>query len=228
MPAIKIDTCYLKEILEKMPDLPPHNWLISGLECYDCCGWDGSEKWAEYELFLTDEQLKKDVNLRNMQIIWGVFSAVPVTYTKEEVYACELPDVESPRYMSNHIVPQNTLAVLEIYVDDGSFMIISARNAAFLEPFHDLPYEIRDEEKDNQAMNAILRRIQDKLREMNPDVDPQLANEVQWKCWHALFYQNTEAVGDTKLCTTIEKLYGQVCEPEYRCFYTFWDPYAQK
>lgn len=68
MPSIYIETCFLKDILAAIPELPPHNWLITDLECYDNSGWDGCEKWAKTELFLTDEELRRDINLRNMQM----------------------------------------------------------------------------------------------------------------------------------------------------------------
>lgn len=59
MAAISIQTGFPKEILAKPPEMPPHNWLISGLDCVDHCGWEGCEKWAQETLFLTDEPLKK-------------------------------------------------------------------------------------------------------------------------------------------------------------------------
>ena len=77
MPCVFLETSHFKEILASLPELPPHNWLITDLDCCDYCGWDGCEKWAERELFLTDEELLHDINLRNMQMIWGVFSAIP-------------------------------------------------------------------------------------------------------------------------------------------------------
>lgn len=134
MPAIKIDTSRLKEVLHALPELPPHNWLITELDCLDYCGWEGCEKWAKYELFLTDTELKRDVDLRNMQIIWGVFSAIPATYTKEEIDAYERPTVDAP----NHILPQHPLAVLEICVCDGWYLLVSSENEKMLEPLYKL------------------------------------------------------------------------------------------
>ena len=169
MPAIYIDTCYLKDILAALPKLPPHNWLITDLECYDYCGWAGSERWAETELFLTDDELRRDINLRNMQIIWGVFSATPTDHSKEEIYKYPLPESENPYYMSNRIVSQHPLAVLELYVDDGSFTFVSAHDSALLQLLYNLPYKIHDEQADNQRLNSQLRRIQDMLRTQVPD-----------------------------------------------------------
>lgn len=39
MPAVWLDTSYLKEILASLTELPLHNWLTSGLESYDYCSW---------------------------------------------------------------------------------------------------------------------------------------------------------------------------------------------
>ncbi len=58
MPCVYGKTSQFKDIPSALPELPTHNWLITDLECYD--------KWAERELFLTDEELRQDVNLRNM------------------------------------------------------------------------------------------------------------------------------------------------------------------
>ena len=44
MPCVYVETSHFKDILAALPELPSHNWLITGLECYDHCGWDGCEK----------------------------------------------------------------------------------------------------------------------------------------------------------------------------------------
>ena len=124
MPCVYIETGVFKEILAALPELPPHNWLITDLDCFDYCGWEGCEKWAKQNLFLTDEELRRDINLRNMQMIWGVFSAIPAKYTKEDIYQYPLPESMTPHYLSNKIVPQHPLAFLELYADDGSFTYV--------------------------------------------------------------------------------------------------------
>ena len=198
------------------------------MECYDYSGWDGCEKWAERELFLTNEELRRDVNLRNMQIIWGVFSAIPAEYSKEDIFKHPRPESETPRYMSNRIVPQHPLAVLELYVDDGCFTFVSSHDAALLEPLYKLPYETRDEEADNKVMNTQLCRIQDILRREAPDVSPEVANEVRWKVWHSLFKSSDSVVDDEKLYSAVMTEYHKqlLSERNYRT--TYWDPYTQK
>lgn len=228
MPCVFVDTCYLKEILATLPELPPHNWLITDLECYDCSGWDGCEKWAERELFLTDEELRRDIDLRNMQIIWGVFSAIPAEFSKENIYKYPLPESENPRYMSNRIVPQHPLAILEFYVDDGCFTFVSSHDPTLLEPLYKLPCETHDEEASNKVMNARLCRIQDMLRKEVPDVSPEVANEVQWKVWWAFFKNSNGAVDDVTLHSAVMKEYQIQRLPGRKYRTTYWDPYTQE
>lgn len=228
MPCVYVETSQLKDILAAIPDFPPHNWLITDLECYDCFGWDGCEKWAENKLFLTDEILRRDINLRNMQIIWGVFSAVPVEYSKADIYSYPLPESENPYYMSSRIVPQHSLATLEFYVDDGWFTFVSAHDAALLEPLYALPYKTRDEEASNKILNAQLRRIQDTLRKEIPDVSPKVANEVQWNVWRTLFNGNDHTADDATLHSAVMKEYRIQILPGHSYQTTFWDPYTQK
>ncbi len=227
MPCVFVETSQFKDILAALLELPPHNWLITDLECYDNRGWDGCEKWAERELFLTDEELLRDINLRNMQIIWGVFSAIPVEYTKEDICKYPLPESENPRYLSNHIVPQHPLAFLELYADDGWFTYVSSHDPTLLEPLYRLPYEVHDEEVDNKITNAQLRRIQDVLRKEVPDVSKEVANEVQWKVWHALFKESSHMVDDAKLHTAVMEEYRKQLLPGRNYRTTYWDPYAQ-
>lgn len=227
MPCVYIKTSRLKNILNALPELPPHNWLITDLECYDYCGWDGCKKWAERELFLTDEEFLRDINLRNMQMIWGVFSAISTEYSKEDIFKHPLPESENPRYMGTRIVPQHPLAFLELYADDGCFTYVSSHDASFLEPLYQLPYKVRDEEVDNKVMNAQLRRIQDTLRKEVPDVSPEVANGVQWKVWWALFKNKTDDVDDAKLYTAVMKEYYAQLLPDRNYRPTYWDPYTQ-
>ena len=227
MPCVYVETSQFKDILSALPELSAHNWLITDLECYDNRGWDGWEKWAERELFLTDEELRRDINLRNMQIIWGVFSAIPAEYSKEDIYKYPLPESENPRYMSSKIVPQHPLAFLELYADDGWFTFVSSHDTSMLEPLYQLPYKVRDEEADNKVMNAQLRRIQDMLRKEAPDVSPEVANEVQWKVWHALFKGNDSMIDDAKLYSAVMKEYHFQLLPGHNYRTTYWDPYTQ-
>lgn len=227
MPCVFIETSRIKDVLFALPELPPHQWLISGLECYDYHGWDGCEKWAEQELFLSSEQLRHDAALRDMQIIWGVFSAIPVEFSKAAVGHSPLPEVETTRYMADQIVPQHPLALLELYFADSSYVLVSARDASLLAPLYQLPYPVRDEEADNRKTNAQLRRIQDLLRQAVPDVTPDAANNVQWTIWHKLF-RDGQDVSPAALQKAVAEVYHALSvSGGARTEYTRWDPYLQ-
>ena len=231
MPALFIDSCSnLKSILEKSESLPPHYWLVSYLECYDTSGWDGCEKWGKCSFILTDEELKKDIYLRDMQFIWGVFSAIPNEYSPKEIEKYTLPELENPNYMANHINPQHPLACLEISIWDGSYTYICAHDEDILKPFEEVPYKVIDAEKDNQTMNGELCRIQDILRGMVPNVSEAVANDLQWECWHTLFREKAgkSEISDEKIERTIKKAYGKISTEGYRFRYTYWNPYDQK
>lgn len=231
MPALFIDSCsQLKSILEKSESLSPHNWLISYLECYDTIGWEGCEKWEKQSLILTDEELKKDIYLRDMQFIWGVFSAIPTEYSQKDIEKYALPELENPNYMANHINPQHPLAFLEISVWDGCYTYVCAHDENLLNPFKEVPYKVIDAEEDNKTMNKELCRIQDILRNMVPDVSEAVANDVQWECWHTLFREKKGKAefSDKKVQKIIEVAYKKVSAKEYRFRYPYWNPYNQK
>lgn len=228
MPAIFINGCnQFQEISKLIGTLPPHNWLVSNLDCFDCFGWDGCEKWANETMILTEEEFRKDIMLRNPWFIWGAFSAITIEHTKEEIYSYELPWLENPYYMSSMIIPQHPLAFLEISVFDGCYTIVSSKDKKIIEPLYLMQGDVHDEEASNQRMNAELRRIQDILRAMVPDVLPEIANEVQWKCWHALFRERIGNVFDSILKCEVEKWYEHITKSAYKCNTTFWDPYTQ-
>mgnify|MGYP007047909265 CR=1 FL=1 len=228
MACISVDTCQFRNILAALPELPPCNWLITDLECYDTSGWDGCEKWARRELFLTDGTLRRDVKTRDMQFIWGVFSAIDAEYSENAVRRYPLPEAETPRYMSNSIFPQHPLAFLELYAEDGCLTFVSARKSSLLEPLYRLPCEVRDEEADNRVMNAQLCRIQDTLRQTVPEVSPQIANAVQWQVWWALFRKKTGSISDQALhAAVMAEYHAQRLSPS-RFPAPYWDPYAQK
>lgn len=231
MPALFIDSCsHIKSILQKTDTLIPHNWLISYLECYDTVGWDGCEKWENRTLILTDEELKNDVYLRDMQFIWGAFSAIPKEYSRKDIEKYAYPELEKPDYMANHIVPQHPLAFLEISVWDGSYTYVCAHDKSLLQAFYSLPYDVIDAENDNKAMNKELCRIQDTLRNMVPNVSDAVANDVQWECWLALFRDKKRRaeVSDKKIEKVVKAVYKKVSAQGYWFRHTYWNPYDQK
>lgn len=229
MPAVHIASCSQpKSILSCMGDLSSYTFLISYLECYDTEGWEGCEKWSGSSLLLPGDELKRDVDLRDMWFMWGAFSAIPSKYTKEEILAYPLPSLEDPRYMAERIVPQHPLAVFEISVWDGCYTYVSASDEQLLRPLYGLPYKVTDAEAENRRMNRELRRIQDALRRIAPSASAAAANEVQWRCWHELFRDKETDVSEDALLCEVEKQYGEVSADGYWFRYTAWDPYKQE
>lgn len=136
------------------------NWLMTDLECYDYEGWEGCEKWAESQLFLTNRQLLHDVELRDMQFIWGIFSALPAGCTEAEALAAGLPafelnDRKESIYLSDTLLPQNSLAFLEISVEDSSSATVVSADPALLRSLYGLPEWTEDAEKKNRRFHQM-------------------------------------------------------------------------
>ena len=210
MPSIFIDNCsHLKAILELIDFLPPHKWLISDLTCYDYCNWDGCDKWAEEVLILTDEELKKDVYLRDMPFVWGVFSAIPEEFDNNDFLCYELPYCESDTYKKLPILPQHPLAMLEINFFDSSYTYITAHNADFLKPFYNLPYDVSDEEENKRRTDIQIERIAKILHKALPELSEAMAKTVKWNCWWELFRDNPTEVSDEKIVQEIPQAYAR-------------------
>lgn len=229
MSCVYVETCRLKGILSLLAELPPHNWLITDLECYDTCGWDGCEKWGEHTLFLSDEELRHDVEGHDMMIVWGTFSAIPVEYTLEIIRQYPLSELDG-HYMSNKITPRHPLAILELYVDEDGVTLVSSHDAALLQPLRRLRCKMHDEEAYNKVMNAQLRRIQDILRENIPNPPPEVANAVQWAVWHHLFKKKIGDICDHELQLYVMDAYSQAMQNDRLStnYQTFWNPYLQE
>lgn len=231
MPALLIDKCReIKCILESLTELPPCNWLITYVECYDTHGWDGCEKWREDELFLSDDELKKDIYSHDPYFIWAAFSAIPRHYTKDEIYRYPLPTLETSYYLSDRIVPQHPLAILEISVFDGCYTLVSAQDESILKPLYSLPYHVRDEEADNQRTNTQLRMILDTLFRLAPDTADKDATEIQWLCYHSLFRDEKNQVTIDVLEKEVMSCLEKTSSPNYKYRYSHmaWNPNIQR
>ena len=232
MPAVKIKrkgfNGHIKEILNALPELPEHNWLITDLECYDYCGWDGCEKWAESKLFLSDEELCHDVNLRDMQFVWGAFSALPKNITKEE--ALNYPDIgldgNYGGFMFNNILlPQQPNSILEIWSEDSSSVIVVAHNPDYLKPIYNLDCEVRDEELFNRKMNSELCRIRNVLKMINSDIPENKADAIQWHCWRNLFLNSNEQHNDDDVAEQVKKSLEYIEEKGFYDSGLYWNPF---
>ena len=168
MPGILIERGgYLREILHLLgaPEWDCQ-WLITGLECYDTCGWPGCGKWGQDTLLLSNRDFLRDVEARDMQFVWGVFSAIPAGRTREEIFAHPLPDFTDQNgrslYLQEHLLPQHPLAFLEIAAEDSTSITAVAREEEILRPLRSLSCWTEDAEASNRrflAMEEIIGQL---------------------------------------------------------------------
>lgn len=118
-----------------------YNWLITDIEAYpqDDGELDKLIRENDY-LFLSTDELITMLEKEDFQWIWGVFSAIPKKYTKEEVLKCELPfaDGNYDIYKEDIFVIQHPLADIEIVVFDSSCVQIVAKDEEIANKFKDL------------------------------------------------------------------------------------------
>ena len=81
-------------------------------------------------VFISNSDLLDILEKNDFQWIWGVFSAIPVNYSKEEVLKYDLPFAEdnSDIYLDNNFVIQHPLAEIEIVAFDSSCMHIVSKD----------------------------------------------------------------------------------------------------
>ena len=115
-----------------------YNWLITDIEAYpqDEGRLDELISNNEY-LFLSNDELLDILEEEDFQWIWGVFSAIPKNYTKEEVLKYELPfgDGNYDIYKEDIFVIQHPLADIEIVAFDSSLVQIVAKDDEIAEKF---------------------------------------------------------------------------------------------
>ena len=230
MPGVYVDNCSnLKEILNLLTPLPNCNWYITDLDCLDHCGWPGSEKWGETTLFLTHDELMKDINFRDPQIIFGVFSAIPVDVPKSEIFSAETPYADGNScYMKSTLFPQHPKAFLEITPFDAGAVYIISHDNDILKPLYGLSYDVHDEEMANAKMNQALRRIRTAIESTSPTLKLWELGEIQWRCWHKLFKDDSIPVDDNEIIAVASEILNSeklVCN--YYNHRHMWNPFTE-
>lgn len=107
-----------------------YNWLITEIETNT-----GDYFYDNYIIMSNDELLNKLEN-KNIQWIWGVFSAIPKKYSKEEILNYKLPSVENIDKVE--IKPQHPFADIEIIAYDSTFVQIISKDDEIAASFHKL------------------------------------------------------------------------------------------
>lgn len=107
-----------------------YNWLITEIETST-----GDYFYEEYVILSNDELLD---NLENKEIqwIWGTFSAIPKKYKQEEILKYNLPGVEN--IDKKEIKIQHPLAEIEIIAYDSTFVQLIAKDKTIAEKFKKL------------------------------------------------------------------------------------------
>ena len=158
---------YLREILHLLKARDwDCQWLITGLECYATCGYPGCEKWGQETLLLSSENFLRDVEARDMQFVWGIFSAIPSRYTEAEIFAHPLPEFTDDNgrslYLQEHLLPQHPLAFLEIMSEDSTSITVVAPESTPLQPLYSLDCWTEDAEASNRhslQMEAVINEF---------------------------------------------------------------------
>ena len=158
---------YLREIL-RLLGASAWNcwWLVTGLECYQAQGWPGCEKWNQETPLISNEDLLRDIEARDLQFVWGIFSAIPARYTREEILSHPLPDFVDEngrsRCLREHLLAQHPLAFLEIFSEDSSTITVITPQGELLRPLYGLDCWTEDAEAQNRRFLA-LENVTDRL-----------------------------------------------------------------
>lgn len=187
---------YLKEILHLLrAETWDCNWLLTGLECYDHCGWPGCEKWAERTLFLSNRELLHDIDLRDMQFVWGILWAVPSHFSQAEVLAV-MPEIDAyweSFFEAEILLPAHPLAFLEIACEDSTTVTVVAPEPETLTPLYTLPEWTEDAEQQNRRFNAMCSQVNRLAEEReNGQIDMQARRNVYYHLWRSLYHHQPD------------------------------------
>lgn len=115
-------------------------WLITDFEAVPRKQEIEDFIYKEEYLLISTHDLLKILEEDNFQWIWGVFSAIPSKYSKEEILKHELPYVQC--YKNDGYAPledeakiQHPLAEFELYAVDSTYMFIVSNNEELLQQF---------------------------------------------------------------------------------------------
>lgn len=189
---------YLREILRLLGASSwDCRWLITGLECYQAQGWPGCEKWQQETPVLTNEELIRDIEARDLQFVWGIFSAIPSRYPREEILSHPLPDFLDEngrsRCLRQHLLPQHPLAFLEIFSEDSSTITVIAPRAEILRPLYGLDCWTEDAEEQSRRFLA-LEAVTDQLtcRQGYGAMDAYTRRNLTGVLWHELYHHRPD------------------------------------
>ena len=124
---------YMGRILSDLDlDKKDYLWLISNIEAYP-----QNKKYQKLingksYLLLTTSELISMLKEEDFQWIWAVFSAIPSSYTKEDILKYNLPCLEC---IDDVTKIQHPFAELEIYAVDSSYMLMVSDSDELIDKF---------------------------------------------------------------------------------------------
>lgn len=172
-------------------------WLITGLECYQAWGWPGCEKWQQEPALISNEDLIRDIEARDLQFVWGIFSAIPSRYTREEIFSHPLPDFLEEngrsRCLRERLLPQHPLAFLEIFSEDSSTVTVITPQAEILRPLYGLDCWTEDAEEQNRRFLALEAATEQLVRERGYGaMNAYTRRNLTGLLWHELYHHRPE------------------------------------
>jgi len=133
------------------------------------------------------------VELRDMQFVWGILSAIPARYSKERVLSERLPSFESNGGESRALLPQHPLAFLEISSEDSSSVTVIAKEAKILQPLYQLPEWTQDAERQNQQFCQMRRIVDQLVDELGyGKMNEWMQTNLLFHLWHCLYHHQPE------------------------------------
>lgn len=120
-----------------------YSWLITDWECnqpvkeLDCASQIRHETESRRYCWMSGDELTEMIQkYKNLQFIWGVFSGLPKTISKEQALSCPLPCADSDLFWKNPVFLQHPLAELEIVPQDSSLVLFLAKERKLAEEFY--------------------------------------------------------------------------------------------
>ena len=192
---------YLREIL-RLLGASAWNcwWLVTGLECYQAQRWPGCEKWNQETPLISNEDLLRDIEARDLQFVWGIFSAIPARYTREEILSHPLPDFVDEngrsRCLREHLLPQHPLAFLEIFSEDSSTITVITPQGELLRPLYGLDCWTEDAEAQNRRFLALENVTARLVRERGwGAMDAYIRRNLTGLLWRELYHHRPDRPG---------------------------------
>ena len=126
---------YLDDILREVSELQDYEWFISDLECYS--------DLLINESWMSGKELLRITNEHEIQIIWGVFSALT---SRRNILTNEIPyaDCNDTFWKEDNVETQLTDAQFEIVCWDSSLTLFINCNIEIVKKLKKLYPDIKD------------------------------------------------------------------------------------